>query len=150
MHPPIKNRVFHKWVILTLLGFLPILNASAFSTGIPLKFSIDPATIRQQDKDESEVLATVILTVPSPTYFICQIRSSDRNGVTFNDIVFKKGQIQGTSSGIIHWQRILKDGDVKVSAFSVDAPGEKLWFTITLKTKDENEPEDGQEPAAQL
>jgi hypothetical protein len=150
MHPLVKIRYFHKWAILTLLFFSPVQDAPAFSTGIPLKFSIDPATVRQQEKDESEVLATVILEVPSPAYFICQIRSSDKNGVTFNDIIFKKGQIQGTSSGIIHWQRILKDCDVKVSAFSVDAPGEKLWFTIMLKTKDENEPADGQDPAAQL
>jgi hypothetical protein len=150
MYPLVKIRYFHKWAILTLLFFSPVQDASAFSTGIPLKFSIDPATVRQQEKDKSEVIATVILTAPSPAYFICQIRSGDRNGVTFNDIVFKKGQIQGTSSGIIHWQRILKDCDVKVSAFSVDAPGEKLWFTITLKTKDENKPADGQDPAAQL
>ena len=112
--------------------------APALSTGIPIQFSLDPATIRQGEKDKSNVLATVVLQAPSPTVFVCQLRSSDKDKVSFVDIIFKKGQLKGTASGIVYWKRILHDCEVKVSAFSVDAPGEKLWFTITLRVQDQN------------
>ena len=125
------------WAVLICLSSL---NAPALSTGIPLRFTIDPATLRQREKDETPVLATVTLKVPAPVVFVCQIRSSDKGKVSFNDIVFKKGQIEGTAPGMVSWTRILQDCAVKVSAFSVDAPGEKLWFTVTLKVKDQTPP----------
>jgi hypothetical protein len=133
--------------ISSLLLFLCVSNAAALLTGIPLRFEIDPATIRQQEADETSVLATVVLKVPSPGVFVCQIRSGDKNKVTFTDIVFRKGQLKGTAPGIVHWQRILNDCEVKVSAFSVDAPGEKLWFTVALKTKDRNQSEGDPAPS---
>jgi len=133
-----------------VLGFLSMLNASAFSTGIPIKFTVDPATVRQGEKQVSSIMAHVTLQAPSPTYFICQIRSSDKDDlVTFDNIIFKKGQTEGMSSGRVHWQRIPVDCQIKISAFSVDAPEGKLWFTISLKTKNEveDEPANGQAPA---
>ena len=132
-------------MVIASLLFPVAFEAQAFSTGIPLKFSIDPATVRQRDKDETPLQATVFLKAPSPTFFVCQIRSSHNSGVTFANIVFKKGQTQGTSTGTVHWPGILKDSTVKVSAFSVDSPGEKLWFTISLKTKSGADTVDGRE-----
>jgi hypothetical protein len=133
--------------ISTVFFFLCVLNAAALSTGIPLRFEIDPATIRRQAENETFVLATVVLKVPSPNVFVCQIRSGDKNKVTFTDIVFRKGQLKGTASGIVHWQRVPDECEVKVSAFSVDAPGEKLWFTVTLKTSEQNQSESDLAPS---
>jgi hypothetical protein len=148
MQLPIKSQRprLGRLAILTSLVFLSVVDAPALSTGIPLQFNIDPATVRQREKDETAVLATIVLKVPSPSFFVCQIRSGDKNKVTFTDIVFKKGQLKGTAQGIIHWQRIMKDCEVKVSAFSVDAPGEKLWFTLAIKTKNQDQSVSGQKP----
>ena len=124
------------FAILTCLGLISESNAPALSASVPLQFNIEPATIRQTEKDETPITATVVLKVPAPNVFVCQIRSSDKNKVTFDNIVFKRGQTRGTARGIVHWSRIVKNGEVKVSAFNVDTPGEKLWFTVALKTKE--------------
>jgi hypothetical protein len=126
-----------------LLFVLFALNASGFSTGVPSQFAIDPATVRQQDKDETSVKATVRLRVPSPTFFVCQIRSSDKDKVSFANIIFAKGQLSGKAEGLVHWSAVKTDCRVKVSAFSVDAPDGQLWFTISLKTADDDEPAAG-------
>jgi hypothetical protein len=137
MHLSIKNwqDSLPHLAILTSLFLFSGLNAQALSTGIPLQFSIDPGTVRQTEKDETPVTATVILKEPSSNIFVCRIRSGDKNKITFANIVFKKGQSKGTATGIVHWFRIVKNCEVKVSAFNVDTPGEKLWFTIALKTR---------------
>lgn len=142
------NKYLCQGAIVTLLVVFAGVTAPAFSTGVPVEFSIAPATIRQQNKDEGSAVATVTLKAPSPTFFVCQIRSNDPEKISFSTIIFKKGQVQGTAAGVVHWLRILKDGTIKLSAFSVDAPGEKLWFTVGLKVKDEKQPVDapGQEP----
>jgi hypothetical protein len=133
--PSLRRLVF---VLISTLG--TILPSYAFSTGVPTQFTVDPASVRELEKDESTVTATVTLQSPSPTYFVCQIRSSDRQKLSFTNIIFKKGQVEGTAPGTVHWLQVLKDTAVKVSAFSVDAPGNKLWFTVSLKLKDEDAP----------
>jgi len=140
MHLSIKCRRsrLRQLAMAAFLVFLSVSEAPALSTGIPLQFSIDPATVRQRERDETPVVVTVVLKVPSPGFFVCQIRSGDKDKVTFTDIVFKKGQLQGTAGGVVHWLRITKDCEVRVSAFSVDAPDEKLWFTVALRTKELN------------
>ena len=143
----LKAGVFsYALAIVTFLGCLSCLEAPALSTGIPVQFNVDPATVRQREKNETPVIATVILKVPSPTFFACQIRSSDKDKISFSDIIFKKGQIKGTATGIVHWGQILRNCDVKISAFSVDAPEEKLWFTLALKIKDPTQPESEPKP----
>jgi hypothetical protein len=138
---------FRHLAILAVGALLSMVNAPALSTGVPLQFTIDPATVRQGEKDESPVVATVVLKAPSPAVFVCQIRSSDPNKLTFARIVFKIGDIKGQATGTIHWLRVLTDSAVKVSAFSVDAPGDKLWFTVALKPKDQDEIQPANGPA---
>jgi hypothetical protein len=95
IHRLIKSRYspVRPLVILTFFGFLSVMDAPALSTGVPIQFTIDPATVRKREKDETPLVATVVLKVPSPSFFVCQIRSSDKDEITFTDIVFKKGQI---------------------------------------------------------
>jgi len=140
-----KHCVSH-WTVLTTFLFLSSVESPALSTGIPGTFNIDPVTVRQKEKSETPVLATVILKAPSPSFFVCQIRSTDRNKVSFANIVFKKGQLQGTAQGTVHWQSILKDCEVRISAFSIDAPEEKLWSAVVLKTGNLNPLENDENP----
>jgi hypothetical protein len=109
------------------------LPASAFSTGVPVAFTVDPATIRERDRDTSEVQALVTLSEPSPTFFVCRIRSFDSDKIAFSTIIFKKGDIQGKSRGIVHWKAVYKDCRVRLSAFNTDAPDRQLSFTVALK-----------------
>jgi hypothetical protein len=107
--------------------------ASAFSTGAPVTFTVDPATIRQRDRDTSQVQALVTLSEPSPTFFICRIRSYDPDKIGFSTIIFKKGDIQGKGVGTVHWKAVYKDCRVRLSAFNTDAPDRQLSFTVALK-----------------
>jgi hypothetical protein len=79
------------------------------STGVPAAFSIEPATLRQGDKDVTTVLATVTLQSPSPTFFVCALRSADKQKIDFATIIFRKGQTTGEAPGYVHWHSILKD-----------------------------------------
>jgi len=117
---------------------------AAAATVTLMQFSIDPGSIRQRDRDKDTAVATVTLKVPSPTFFVCQIRSSDGYKIGFPNIIFKKGEIQGTAQGTVYWLHILKDCSIKLSAFNVDDPDEKLWYTVELKVKDANEDEDNE------
>jgi hypothetical protein len=116
-------------------AWLLLLPASAFSTGVPDRFSVEPATVRQRTGDTDAVVATVVLKSPSPGVFICQLRTSDPDKVTFPTIIFKKGDREGKSEGQVHWAQVDHDCTVKVSAFSVDAPDVQVSFTVTLKVR---------------
>jgi hypothetical protein len=105
------------------------------ATGIPASFTIDPATVRQKDKDTSKVTATVILESPSPSVFICELRSAEPRKVSFGTLVFKKGDLQEVGTGLVHWKTIFKEARVRVTAFSVDAPDRQISFTVVLKPK---------------
>jgi hypothetical protein len=126
------------------LGSLP---APAFSTGLPVSFTVDPATIRQRDRDTSEVQALVKLSEPSPTFFVCQIRSFDSDKIAFSTIIFKKGDTQGKSVGTVHWKAVYKDCRVRLSAFNTDAPDQQLSFTVALKPAPPEQTTGGQAPA---
>jgi hypothetical protein len=126
------------WRFWTLLCATAIMECSglpafAFSTGQPLSFSIDPATVRQREADTSPVEALIVLKEPSPTFFICQIRSFDKDKISFPNVIFRKGDLKGKSEGLVHWKFVLTDCRVRISVFNVDAPDQQLSFTVTLK-----------------
>jgi hypothetical protein len=105
----------------------------AMSTGIPVTFTIDPATIRQGEKDTTPVEATVVLQSPSPTFFICELRSADTGKISFPNIIFKKGDTQEEAKGLVNWKSISKEVRVRILAYSSDAPDRQLSFTVVLK-----------------
>jgi hypothetical protein len=143
---PLSGRVVGvpRWLpggaALALFLFLSLREGRAQATGLPLTLTIEPAIVRAQETKESTIVATVTLKDPSPTFFICNLHSSDPEKVRFANLIFKKGQLQGLTSGVVYWPRIHVGCDVRISAFSEDAPGEKLFFTITLKPKDDTAP----------
>lgn len=116
------------------------------STGVPAAFSIEPATLRQGDKDVTTVLATVTLQSPSPAFFVCALRSADKQKIDFATIIFRKGQTTGEAPGYVHWHSILKDVRVRVTAYSTDAPDRQLAFTVLLKPKPAEETESPSHP----
>jgi hypothetical protein len=122
-------------VSLLTLGVLGMLNqpAPASQTGTLASFTVDPATSRERNEETSRVEATVTLTTPSPAFFVCEIRSEDSRKVTFENIIFKKGDLKGKGEGVVHWKTVLKDSRVRVSAFNTDAPDQQISFTVILK-----------------
>ena len=144
----VKGRFPFRIPALTFVAILLFsLPASAFSTGVPASFTVEPATIRQRDRDTSQVQALVKLSEPSPTFFVCQIRSYDSDKIAFSTIIFKKGDIQGKSQGIVHWKAVYKDCRVRLSAFNTDAPDQQLSFTVALKPAPPEQTTGGQAPA---
>jgi hypothetical protein len=142
------NLFFRVLVAACLVCLLPT-TVDALSTGVPVLFTIDPATIRQRDKETTEVAVAVTLQTPSPSFFVCEIRSMDKNKINFTNIVFRKGDTQGKSQGLVRWKTVRTDCRVRVCAFSVDAPDQQLWFTVALKPKAVEEDADeagGQQP----
>jgi hypothetical protein len=142
MHFLLKNRRLCPWTMVLLLSFLSIRPTPAFTTGVPSQFSIAPATVRPKDRPTTEVTATVVLKKPAPMVFVCSLRTADRNKVSFPNIVFHKDQLEGISLGTVTWANVLKECEIRVSVFSVDDPGTKLWFTIRLKPAEETKPPD--------
>ncbi len=118
-----------------LLFWCSTSSAPAVSTGTPETFTIEPGTVRQGDKAQTPVVATIRLRLPAIHYFVCRIRSADPGKVSFNDIVFEKGQQEGTCKGQVNWTGIFLDCTVRVSVFNMDVPDEKLWFTLHLKAR---------------
>jgi hypothetical protein len=124
------------WVLVALATtWLSGGNASAIATGVPASFTLDPATARQRDKDVSQVVATVTLESPAPTFFVCELRSADSRKVSFSSIIFRKGDTTEQGQGVVHWKFILKDARVRITAYSTDAPDRQLSFTLALKPK---------------
>ena len=112
-----------------------------FATGTPLSLKIDPATIRQKsEKMTSTTLATVLLNEPSPAFFVCVIRSESEAKISFPTIIFRKGDLKGTSEGNVQWKAILHVSRVRISAYNADAPDRKLTFTVTLIPEEEFAP----------
>ena len=109
--------------------------AFALSTGVPVSFTVDPSTVRQRQKDTSAVTATVTLESPSPTFFICELRSADPRKLSFPTIIFRKGDIRQQTQGVANWKFVRKDARIRVTAYSVDAPDRQLSFTVALKPK---------------
>jgi hypothetical protein len=126
---------FSARLLLVIAVLLMIPDTFAFSTGTPSQFSVAPATVRQRAEATTSVVATVVLKTPSPGFFICQVRSSDPDKLTFSTIIFKKGDREGKSAGTVKWSNVDRDCRVKVSAFSVDAPDIQLSFTVELKIR---------------
>lgn len=127
--------------ILGILFLLGVPEAWGFATGNPLSLAIDPATVRQKSqKTTSTTLATVLLKEPSPAFFVCVIRSDNEAKITFPTIVFRKGDMKGTSEGKVQWKAILHVSRVRISAYNADAPDRKLTFTVTLVPEEEFAP----------
>jgi hypothetical protein len=104
-----------------------------FATGTPLSLTIDPATIRQKsEKMTSTTLATVLLQEPSPDFFICILRSDDKEKIVFPTIVFRKGDTKGSSEGRVQWKAVLRECRVRISAYNAESPDRKMTFTVTL------------------
>jgi hypothetical protein len=135
--PPARRILFPALLGLMAIFFSP--HVRAFSTGIPNKFTVDPATVRQKNEATTPIIATVLLKSPSPEFFVCQVRSSEPEMVTFPTIIFKKGDLKGMSEGAVHWSAVTKDATVKVTAFSVEAPDLRISFTISLKPQHDEE-----------
>jgi hypothetical protein len=115
--------------------------ARGFATGNPLSLTIDPATVRQKsEKTTSTTLATVLLKEPSPAFFVCVIRSDSEAKITFPTIIFRKGDVKGTSEGQVEWKAILHVSRVRISAYNADAPDRKLTYTVTLIPEEEFAP----------
>jgi hypothetical protein len=115
-----------------------MLSTLAATTGVPLELKVTPGTVRAGDKNASTVSAVVTLAAPSPTFFVCNLRSSDPGQLSFDTIVFRRGQVRGQTVGVVHWRSVRKDCAIKVGAFSIDDPNVEVWFTVNLKVADES------------
>jgi hypothetical protein len=116
------------------LAFAGLAPVSASETGVPVSLTISPSTARQpEDKPITPLTATVVLAAPSPAFFICNVRSENPAEVSFDRILFIKGQLRGTAPGRVSWGSVMEDGPVKVAAFSVNDPSIKIWFSVNLK-----------------
>lgn len=115
------------------------------STGVPATLTLDPASVRQRDKDTTPVAATVTLESPSPSFFVCELRSAEPRKISFPTIIFRKGDLTGHAEGFVYWKAIRKESRVRVNTFSTDAPDRQLSFTVVLrpKTAEETEPPAG-------
>lgn len=120
-----------------LLASIP---GRAGGVGVPVSLSIDPATITQGDERRTVVKTTVTLEAPSPNYFICEVRSQDRQKLECTSIIFKKGDTEGTGTATVYWPNVEVDATVKVTAFNVDTPDTVVSFTVNLAVKDEGKP----------
>jgi hypothetical protein len=128
-----------------LLGWALVLPALAFETGVPISFGVDPATIRQRaDTKIAKVEAIVTLQEPSPAFFVLTIRSHDADQISFASIIFRKGDLRGTSEGVVHWKAVSRDARVRLSAYNADLPDTQLTFTVTLKPLPAPDADDGQ------
>jgi hypothetical protein len=128
-----------------LLGWALTLPARSFDTGVLISFGVDPATIRQRaDTKMTTVEAIVTLQQPSPAFFVLTIRSHDADQISFASIVFRKGDIRGTSEGVVHWKAVQRDARVRLSAYNSDSPDQQLTFTVTLKPLPAPDADDGQ------
>jgi hypothetical protein len=116
---------------------LGVVTASASQTGVPVDLKIDPASIRQANRNTSQVVASVTLKAPAPDFFICDVRSADASKIKFSSILFVKGQLKGKGSGTVFWDNVPQDCTVKVGAFSINRPDQEIWFTVSLKVLDE-------------
>jgi hypothetical protein len=125
---------FSRTVSFVLLGLVFMLPAMAFETGALLSFGVEPATIRQRAETQTaKVQAVVKLQEPSPAFFILKIRSQDADQISFPSIVFRKGDVRGTSDGVVYWKAVKREARVRLSAYNTDAPDQQLSFTVTLK-----------------
>jgi len=114
---------------------------AAFSTGDPLAFTVDPATVRQKSGQEfTRVTARVMLKDPSPDYFICTIRSGDENKINFPGIIFRKGDRKGTVVGTVHWKLVRREVRVRLTVCNAEAPDRRLTFTVALIPVDDRAP----------
>jgi hypothetical protein len=129
---------------LCALGVSWFLGGAAFglSTGTLASFTIDPATVRQTDKETTRVAATILLQTPSPTFFICELRSPDPRKISFASIIFKKGETKGQSQGVVQWKSVLKVSRLRIIAYSTDAPDRQISFTVVLKPNTVEETDD--------
>jgi hypothetical protein len=117
-------------VMLLALG-----SAGAFGqvTGVPSKIIFVPSAVKQSDAATSTVTAMVTLAAPSPTFFICQLRSANPRAVRFSPIIFSKGQKEGKTTGAISWDNLRGATSVKVTAFSVDNPLREISGIVALQ-----------------
>jgi hypothetical protein len=122
-------------------------SAPAFPSGEPLAFVVDPATARQKnDQATMKVRAIVKLKEPSPAFFICQLHSQDAAKMAFPAIIFAKGDVKGTSDGLVHWKAVRAETRLHITAYNADAPDLRLSFTVTLIPVTEAPPPDGSGP----
>jgi hypothetical protein len=126
----------------SLLAFflLASVTVRADGSGVPISLSIDPATITQGDESRTVIKTTVKLAAPSPDYFICEVRSEDRQKVACTSIIFKKGDTEGTGTATIDWTHVAVDSAVKITAFNVATPDTTVTMTVNLVVKTEGKP----------
>ena len=111
--------------------------AAGWSTGLPAGLIVTPAIVDQGEDATSTIKAQVSLRTPSPCYFICEVRSADREQLLFKDIIFKKGDTVGSGTGTIDWSQVSGPVTLEVSAFSIDAPDKAVTVEVTLHPKDD-------------
>ena len=121
-----------------LLGTGP---AAAEKNTVPLQLTVDPATIREGADDKVTLKTVVTLQSPSPRFFICQVRSEDRNLISCTDIIFRKGDTVQTGSASFSWSNITADCEIKIAAFNIETPDTISWFTVSLRKKTDDTPE---------
>jgi hypothetical protein len=86
-------------------------------------------------------MVTVVLKEPSPTFFVCELRSSDPRVVRFSPLIFAKGQLQAKGNSVVYWSAVMKAEDVTVTAFSVDNPDVEVKSKLTVQPKPDTESE---------
>ncbi len=119
---------------LVALFMLTLMQAQA-ATGVPISLAIEPGTVKQGDDGRTYLKTTVTLQAPSPTYFICEVRSQDKHKLECSTIIFKKGDLQGKGYATVFWSGVSDDTSVKVKAFNVEAPDVAVSFTVQLQVK---------------
>jgi hypothetical protein len=112
----------------------------AFETGVPVKLFITPGTVQELDATRTTVKVRVVLAVPAPCYFVCELRSSDKRQLSLADIIFKKGDTEGVGTGTVDWSEVSADGSIKVLAFSTDAPDRTVEAIVQLQRKQQDTP----------
>jgi hypothetical protein len=105
-------------------------SSPAILTGIPIKVVFTPAPVEQAKT--SAVTATVQLRKPSPSFFICQLRSDDPRVIIFQPIIFSRGQTTGKAIGSVNWNAV-HVAKIKVTVYSTDNPLLEISGFILLK-----------------
>jgi hypothetical protein len=108
---------------------------------VPSALAFSPRLVVQGSTGTSPVTAVVSLAAPSPTFFVCELRSSDPQAVRFSPLIFAKGQVQAKSTSVVFWSSVMMPEDVKVSAFSVDNPDLQVSSKLSLQPKTEPDSE---------
>jgi hypothetical protein len=133
-----RRRGWWAGALALLLGWAP---AGAHPTGLPGAVALMPRSVVQGDGATSPVMVTVVLKEPSPTFFVCELRSSDPRVVRFSPLIFAKGQLQAKGNSVVYWSAVMKAEDVTVTAFSVDNPDVEVKSKLTVQPKPDTESE---------